>query len=378
MSKIRVLVVDDAVVVRRLLTDALAQDPEVEVVGVAANGRIALQRIPQLNPDVVTLDVEMPEMDGLETLRHLRQQHPRLPVIMFSTLTERGAETTLDALALGARDYVTKPANVGSVTQSLQRVRNDLVPRLKALTARRHAPHAAPPVAPGAAPLRAAAVRPACDPSKAAPAEIVTIGTSTGGPNALAAFFSGLPADWSLPLLIVQHMPPMFTRLLAERLNAQSPLTVVEGAAGMEVLPRHAYVAPGDYHMAVERAGGKVRLTLNQESPENSVRPAADVLFRSVAEVYGARSIAIVLTGMGQDGLRGAERIHAAGGRIFAQDEATSVVWGMPSFIAKTGLAEKVLPLDQVAPELARIVMSQKVGRPSMPASFPAATRIQP
>jgi two-component system chemotaxis response regulator CheB len=302
LPKIRVLVVDDAVVIRRLLADALAQDPDVEVVGVAANGKIALQR-----------------------------------------------------------------------------VRDDLVPRLKVLTGHGHAPHIPPPALPGTASAPVRPPRPSpVHPARAVPAEVVTIGTSTGGPNALAAIFAGLPPDWSLPLLIVQHMPPMFTRLLAERLHSQSPLTVVEAAAGMEVQPRHAYIAPGDYHMAVEKAGTKVRIVLNQETPEHSVRPAVDVLFRSVADVYGARSIAVVLTGMGQDGLRGTERIHAAGGRIFAQDEATSVVWGMPSFIARAGLAEKVLPLDQVAVELARIAMGQKGERSAMLASSPAATRIQP
>jgi len=361
--RIRVLIVDDAVVVRRMLTEALGGDPEIEVVGVAANGRIALQRIAQNVPDVVTLDVEMPEMDGLETLRHLRKDHPRLPVIMFSTLTERGAEATLDALSLGASDYVTKPANVGSVTASIQRIKEQLLPRVKALGAKQ-----AGLVMPAAAAAVPAFVRPTPAPVPAAApplrlpvtrprgVDVLAIGCSTGGPNALAHVIGALRPDWSVPIVVTQHMPPMFTRLLAERLNNLGPLTVVEATAGMRVQPNHVYVAPGDFHMAVRRRGAGVEIALNQDAPEHSCRPAVDVLFRSVADVYGAGTLAVVLTGMGSDGLRGCESIHACGGRILTQDEASSVVWGMPGFVTRAGLACKTVPLDAIAAELALMV----------------------
>jgi two-component system chemotaxis response regulator CheB len=344
MAKIRILVVDDAVVVRRMLTDVLNGDPELEVVATAPNGVIALAKIPQVNPDLVIMDVEMPEMDGLQTLQALRKTYRRLPVIMFSTLTQRGATSTLDALALGANDYVTKPANVGSVAAGMQRIREQLIPKVKALCGR----------APALAPAPAPAVRPA--PSRPLPAtgrvEAVIIGVSTGGPNALAAVLPTLPGDLPVPVLIVQHMPPIFTRLLAERLDAQSAVRVAEGAEGAKVAPGGVWIAPGDYHMEAARDGAGVRLRLQQGPPENSCRPAADVLFRSAAATWGPGALAVVLTGMGQDGLRGAEAVREAGGQVIAQDEATSVVWGMPGFVTRAGIADRVLPLSDVGPEI--------------------------
>lgn len=353
MPKIRVLVVDDAVVVRRIVSDVLTADSDLEVVGTAANGRIALAKIPQTNPDVVTLDVEMPEMDGLETLAAIRKLHPRLPVIMFSTLTERGATTTLDALTLGASDYVTKPSNVGSVAAAQQSLREQLIPKIKLLcgkvdnSARAAAQFHRNVVSPAA---RAASVK------SSAPIEIVAIGVSTGGPNALAQVIPSLPVDFPVPIVIVQHMPPVFTRLLAERLSAQSALKVREAASGEEVLAGNIYLAPGNYHMIVKREGPTIRLQTNQDPPENSCRPAVDVLFRSVVEAYGARCLGVILTGMGQDGLRGCERIRESGGRNIVQDEASSVVWGMPGFVARAGLADQTLPLNMIAAEIGRQV----------------------
>ncbi len=359
MSKIRVLIIDDAVVVRRIVSDVLAADPDLEVAGTAANGKIGLAKIPQINPDIITLDVEMPEMDGLQTLIEIRKLYPKLPVIMFSTLTERGASTTLDALSRGANDYVTKPSNVGSVAAAQQSLRDQLIPKIKGLCGKK----GLGPAATTTAPVKFVRPPPVSRPIglKAAAIEVVAIGVSTGGPNSLCEIIPLIPADFPVPIVIVQHMPPMFTKLLAERLDKQSQIDVHEGAVGNSVLPGHAYIAPGDYHMVVKRSGGKVMLALQQESPENSCRPAVDVLFRSVVETYGAGTLGVILTGMGQDGLRGCEKIREVGGQILAQDEETSVVWGMPGFVAKAGLADDVLPLKQIAAEIIKRV--QKRGK---------------
>jgi two-component system chemotaxis response regulator CheB len=354
MGKIRVLVVDDSVVIRRLVSDILASDPEIEVAGSAANGRIALDKIAQINPDILTLDIEMPEMDGLQTLAALRQTHPKLPVIMFSTLTERGGVTTLEALSLGASDYVTKPANVGSATVGKERVRDELIAKIKALCKRSQIPSAKPVVTPAATAQRKPALF--STPKFNRCIEIVAIGVSTGGPNALAELIPCLPENFPVPIVIVQHMPPVFTRLLAERLNASSPMTIREGTAGQALKAGDVWIAPGNFHMVLEKTAASSRIALQQEAPENSCRPAVDVLFRSVARVYGGTTLAVILTGMGQDGLRGCETIREAGGQVLAQDEASSVVWGMPGYVALAGLADKVLPLDQIAGEIVRRV----------------------
>ena len=371
MRKIRVLIVDDAVVVRKMVSDVLAADPVLEVVGTAANGRIGLAKIPQVNPDLVTLDVEMPEMDGLQTLAELRKTYPRLPVVMFSTLTARGAEATLDALSLGANDYVAKPANVGSVAVGMQRIREDLIPKIKALcpgivSGLRPPASSSRPVQPESRPQLQS--KPLLEQTPHAPGrrvDVVAIGVSTGGPNALAELLPSLPADFPVPIVIVQHMPPLFTKLLAERLAAKSAIQVHEGFAGALLQPACAWVAPGDFHMTIARDAAAVRLQMHKGPPENSCRPAVDVLFRSVAKVYGANTLAVVLTGMGQDGLRGCEEIREVGGQILAQDEESSVVWGMPGFVAQAGLADKILPLVQIAPEIARRVRESRGVRPA-------------
>lgn len=361
MAKIRVLVVDDAVVFRRALSDELSKDPALEVVGTAANGRIALARMTQVNPDIVILDVEMPEMDGLATLKELRKTYPRLPVIMFSALTERGAEATLDALALGATDYFTKPTNVGGLNASLEVIRQQLIPEIKALcgrvgrgesahTAARPLPQASRPSPPVPSPSRATP----------GPIQVVAIGASTGGPNALAEVFRRLPGDFPVPIVIVQHMPPMFTRLLAERMSAEHAIRVHEGDSNCVLQAGHAYIAPGDHHMVVVRDGLHVRTRVHQEPPENSCRPAVDVLFRSVANAYGHNTLAVILTGMGQDGLRGSEAIREAGGQVLAQDEASAVVWGMPGYVVRAGLADRVLPISLIGDEIVRRVRQSR------------------
>ncbi len=347
MPKTRVLIVDDSVLVRRLMTDVLYDESEIEIAGTAANGKIALSMISQVNPDVVTMDVEMPEMNGIQALTEIRKTHPRLPVIMVSSHTEQGAAATIDALTCGANDYIAKPSRMGSMDAALEYFKAQLIPKIKQLTRPLSRPLAS---SVAGSPVRA---KPSVL-SKTHRIDIVAIGVSTGGPNALAEVIPKLPANFPVPIVIVQHMPATFTRLLAERLGAKSLNPVHEGAAGQVLGPKQIWIAPGDYHMIVGRQGAQRILQLHQGPPENSCRPAVDVLFRSVADVYGANCLAVVMTGMGQDGLRGSERIRELGGSIFAQDEASSVVWGMPGFIVQAGLADKVLPLDQLAHEISR------------------------
>jgi two-component system chemotaxis response regulator CheB len=350
-DRIRVMVVDDSVVVRRLVTQALEQDPMIEVVGTASNGAIGLQRIPQFNPDVITLDIEMPDMNGLEMLRRIRREYPQLRVIMFSTLTERGAAVTLEALTLGADDYVTKVSNEGSLDRSMARLRDEMIPKIKQFF--RVAGHSAAVAAP-AAYLSAAPVagaRPIVQGLKLRP-KVVVIGVSTGGPSALGAILPSFPASFPLPILLVQHMPPLFTRLLAERLNATCQLKVEEASEDEPVEPGRILIAPGDFHMKVASTRGVIRVCLDQSPRQNSCRPAVDALFASVAESYGGAVLAVVLTGMGQDGLHGVKLLKGRGARVLVQDEASSVVWGMPGAVANAGLADRVLALDEVVPEI--------------------------
>ena len=356
-ERIRVLVVDDSVVIRRLITVALEQDPELEVVGVAANGSIALQRIPQYNPDVLTLDIEMPEMDGLETLRRLRRDYPQLRVIMFSTLTERGAAVTLEALTLGASDYVTKASNEGSLDRSMTRLREELVPKIKQFFVLPGRSRAMARPEPALVQLMSPLFRgkPVPQSTKVRP-RVVVIGVSTGGPTALGEILPQLPADFPLPVLVVQHMPTLFTRLLAERLHSSCKLPVKEASQGEKVMVGKILIAPGDFHMKVAASGGEVHILLDQSPLQNFCRPAVDALFSSIAEVYGGAVFAVILTGMGHVGLRGVEILKAQGATILAQDEASSVVWGMPGAVVNAGLTDCVLPLDQVVPEILRRV----------------------
>ncbi|MBI3606708.1 MAG: chemotaxis response regulator protein-glutamate methylesterase [Nitrospirae bacterium] len=352
---IRVLIVDDSSIVRRAVSDALANAPEITVVGTAPNGKIALDRIRQLNPEVVILDIEMPEADGFEVLRVLRVAHPKVRTIMFSTLTQRGASQTIQALSLGAHDYVTKPSSIGQgYGEVLKRVAADLVPKIKQF--RPELCESAPVGAnrPAALPRNGAGVR-------AAP-KIVAIGVSTGGPEALAKVLPRLPKGFPVPVLIVQHMPPVFTKLLAERLDAGSDIKVTEGIDGVSPEAGVAYVAPGDHHMVVARKNGRIVLSLNQAVPENSCRPAADPLFRSVAEVYGPQALGVIMTGMGQDGLIGLRAMKARGATVFAQDKETSVVWCMPSFVVHEGLADRVIPLGEIAAAVEAAVSHDVVG----------------
>ena len=352
MTPIRILVVDDSVVIRKLLSDTLSVDRSLLVVGVASDGRIALAKIPLLKPDLIMLDIEMPVMNGLETLAALRKLYPKLPVIMFSTLTERGAVATLDALSLGASDYATKPSNTGSPAVAIERIRAELIPKIKALCG-------------VAVPLKLLPLPASRGPAKVRTRtkpriEIVAIGTSTGGPNALAEVLPRIPHDFPVPIVVVQHMPPIFTRLLAERLSSRSAIPVEEGSAGAVLSAGHAWIAPGNFHMQVVRTGVNRRLDLNQADPENSCRPAVDVLFRSVAAAYGANVLGVVMTGMGSDGVLGAQDIRDAGGDVIIQDEASSVVWGMPGLVRASGLDDAAYPLDRLAEEITRRVWQSR------------------
>ncbi len=345
MTPVRVLVVDDSVVIRRLVSDALSRDSRVEVVGTAANGRLALARVEQLAPDVVTMDIEMPEMNGIEAVRALRQSGHRMPIVMFSTLTERGAEATLDALAAGATDYVTKPTGGASVAASIDRVATDLIPRILALAGvtKRFAP----------APVRAEAGGPTVRVAAGGalpnhPVRLVVVGSSTGGPEALSRFIGGLTLP-PVPMLVVQHMPPVFTRQLAARLDRMGAPHVIEAAGGEDLQPGTVYVAPGDHHLVVRKRIGGFATAIVDSPPVNFCRPSVDVMFSSAVEAAGGDLLGVVLTGMGADGRTGAGQIVAAGGTVIAQDEATSVVWGMPGAVATAGFAHRVLPLDEIA-----------------------------
>lgn len=344
---VRVLIVDDSAVVRKLMSELLSGHPEIEVAGIAGNGKIALDRIRQLEPDVVTLDVEMPEMNGLDALREIRKISPTLPVIMLSTLTEKGATTTFEALELGASDYVPKPTNSSSLSESLESLGQELIPKILGLA------RSAPTRTQVAAPRIAPPIRKRPRPGKKE-VGILAIGVSTGGPNALVSLFGAMPAGIGIPVVVVQHMPPMFTRLLAERLDRAGPLEAAEAKDGELLRPGRALVAPGDQHMELRPKGGGATVKLHPGPKENSCRPAVDPLFRSVAAIYGPSALALILTGMGQDGLLGCEEIAEKGGEILVQDEASSVVWGMPGAVAGAGLASDVLPLEDLAPAIGR------------------------
>jgi two-component system, chemotaxis family, protein-glutamate methylesterase/glutaminase len=342
---IRVMTVDDSVVVRLMVAEALRGAPDMELAGFAKNGQHALDQLDDVAPDVIVLDVEMPVMDGLATLAALQARRSKVPVVMFSTLTAKGASATVEALTLGASDYVQKPS-AASRDESLDVLRAELLPKLRALG--RKATAAPPPV-----PVQATG-RPGSRASSRV--DLVVIGVSTGGPNALSDMLPGLAADLPVPVLVVQHMPPLFTEMLATRLDQRCPLTVREARGGEVLAPGQVWVAPGGKHLVVRRQGTGAVLETNEDPHENSCRPAVDVLFRSAAEAFGGDVLAVVMTGMGRDGLRGVEALRPLGAQVVVQDRDTSVVWGMPRYVAERGLADAVLPLDRIAEEINRRV----------------------
>jgi len=351
---IRVLAIDDSSTMRSLLRMVLTGCPRIDLVGLAADGHTGLAAIEALKPNLVLLDIEMPGMDGLEVLEEIRSRSLPVRVIMCSTLTRRGAGITLEALARGAVDYVAKPASQQGLRETIETLRSELVPKIHALFPAGQGAELAPAPAP---PVRAAPQH--GQEREHASAEILVIGVSTGGPAALERFVPALPADFPIPVLIVQHMPAMFTTLLAERLNSISRLTVREAVAGEAPPTGTVLLSRGDRHLRLACAAGRCSVQLTLAEADEICRPSVDVLFRSAAATYGAGVLALVLTGMGADGLAGCHAIHATGGRILVQDRATSAVWGMPGVVAAAGLAERILPLDALAPEVLR-----SIGRP--------------
>jgi len=376
VDKVRVLIVDDSAVMRKIIASALQKEPSIEIVGFAANGLQAIEAIESCNPDVMTLDIEMPEMDGLTALREIRKVNKYLPIIMFSSLTHKGAQAAVMALTAGASDYVGKPSNTTSrIDDAFKILETELIPKIIGLAKRVKSRKArdgeiantrartsfASPVEPltnkplaSAKPIStlASKVNKATASLLAKPAEAVCIGVSTGGPEALMQVFAAFNAPLSVPIFIVQHMPADFTALLAARLSSIGVMTVKEAEEGEIAEPGIAYMAPGGFHMALARPGAKTIIHLNTEPPENSCRPAVDVLFRTAAQVYGSSLLAVMLTGMGYDGLKGTQTIKEKGGQLIAQDEATSVIWGMPGAVVQAGLADAVLPIDKITDEI--------------------------
>jgi len=341
---IKVLIVDDSAMIRQLLTEILKADDAFEVVGTAADPLVARDKIKQLNPDVLTLDIEMPRMDGLTFLENLMRLRP-LPVLMVSSLTERGAEVTLQALELGAVDFVTKPkVDVKSgLMEYAEEFRTKLksVARAKIFSKSNRAPVPAPNTAPPKRRLFATTEK------------IIAIGSSTGGTEAVKDVLAMMPAD-APAIVITQHIPAMFSRPFAERMDRSSAMTVFEASDGQQIVPGHVYIAPGGRHLTVVKSGARYICRLNDEAPDCFQRPSCNVLFRSVAEWVGPNAVGAVLTGMGEDGARGLLAMRQAGAHTVIQDEASSVVWGMPGAAHKIGAAELVLPLHRIAEQLLR------------------------
>jgi two-component system, chemotaxis family, protein-glutamate methylesterase/glutaminase len=360
---IRVMVVDDSVVVRGLVGRWLAEEADLKVVASVRTGRDAVDEVLRADPHVVLLDIEMPDLDGLSALPLLLQKKRDLVVIMASTLTRRNAEVSLKALALGAADYIPKPASNREVTTSAD-FRRELIEKIRQLGRRRRggavarAPRpAAAPAVPSAAAVAAVRLRPFAP----TPPRVLLVGASTGGPQALTALVSRLgPVAERFPVLITQHMPPTFTTILAEHLARASGRPAHEPVDGEPIAPGTIYLAPGGRHMRVERRNGHAAIALDDGPQVNFCKPAVDPLFASAAALYGGSVFAVILTGMGHDGTHGAEAVVAAGGNVIAQDEATSVVWGMPGSAAHAGVCAAVLPLEAIAPRIVRQFMGEK------------------
>ncbi len=365
-KKLRVLVVDDTIVYRKAVSDIIEEIPDTELVGVAHNGQIALAKIKSLKPDLITLDIEMPVMNGLEVLQALQKEHPEVGAIMLSTLTAEGSMMTMKALEYGAFDFILKPQSKNAL-EGKQEIKNNLLPILKAfklsrMSARNRYPASnkttlSKPLRPLTKTVETKAV-PATASTHRGKSEIVTIGISTGGPNALSQMLPKLPANLGVPVLIVQHMPPVFTASLANSLDKKCALTVKEAEHGEILQDNVIYIAPGGKQMKISaKADGQHRMIqITNDPPENSCKPAVDYLFRSIADYYVGRTTAVIMTGMGSDGTKGLEKLRQKGALIIAQDEASCVVYGMPKAPIDQGLADKIVPLNKIAEEITKSV----------------------
>jgi len=361
-----VLVVDDSAMMRSLVGRVVDSDPETTLVGKAMNGRFALQKIDSLKPEVIVLDLEMPEMNGIEFLQERRKRGIDVPVVVLSSVATRGAKITLDALALGASDFILKPS--GSVSPDIHKVADQLLELIKSLGAEYRIRHGAPaerPVAKAAARApstpavrREPVVPPVVErpPVKAGPIEIVAVGISTGGPNALRKVFALIPGDLPCPIVVVQHMPPGFTTEFAKSLDRVCALAVKEADDDEKLAPGTIYIAPGDHHVTVTRSGGVARIRTNQDPNRNGHRPSADVLFESIAEHYGRCALGVIMTGMGKDGAIHLGSILKKGGLTVGQDESTSVVYGMPKVAYEMGHVQYQVPLPEMAETITRLV----------------------
>jgi len=347
-KKIRVLVVDDSALVRQMLTRILEQDPAIEVVGTAQDPIMAREKIKQLNPDVLTLDVEMPRMDGITFLRNLMRLRP-MPVVMVSTLTQKGGEVTLEALELGAVDFVSKPTV--DIAHTLGDYGDEIIAKVKMASSAR-----VRPLQPVAARNSADAVLPGAKPRHFKTTDkLVALGASTGGTEAIREVLEAMPAD-SPAMVITQHIPEAFSKPFSERMNRCSAMTVSQAVDGEQIVPGHVYIAPGDRHLLVVRDGARFRCRLNDGPPVNRHRPSVDVLFRSVAQNIGPNAVGVLLTGMGDDGAEGMKEMREAGAHTLVQDEKTSVVWGMPGAAVGMGAACEIVPLPEIARGIGKVL----------------------
>ena len=353
LHPLRILIVDDSALYRKAVRLALESIPGVEIIGTASNGRLALEKILSDKPDLVTLDMEMPELNGLGLLHELASRQVNTLCLMISSLTMEGARTTSEALELGAFDFVLKPVG-SSPEENVAHLRQDLAPRIEAARAARdRGPRRFAPLPGAEAPVAERPIR--CmmpDAAAASQPQILGIGVSTGGPAALRKLLPQFPVNYPFPIVLVQHMPPIFTKTLADELNKHCPLKVVEGADGMSVETGKVIIAPGGRQMRVERHEDGARVRVTDDPAERNCRPAVDYLFRSLASEYGNRAWAIILTGMGDDGLRGCQEMKRRGSVIFAQDEASCVVYGMPRAVAEAGIVDYVTTIDGIAARL--------------------------
>ncbi len=356
---IKILVVDDSAFMRKAISMMLERDPEIRVIDTARDGLEAVEKVKRLDPDVVTMDVEMPNLDGISALKQIMREHP-CPVLMISSLTKEGAQATIEALGAGAVDFI--PKQLSYVSLDIARIENELIQKIKSIARsrfrlfRRDVPKTTPaPVSPGLPRLSKKDYR------------IVTIGVSTGGPFALQQVVPGLPADLPVPVVIVQHMPPHFTRSMAERLNTMSALEVREAEDGMELTPGTITIAQGGKHLVLQGRAGRIIARTPDEPSASLHRPCVDILFESANQLFAGQILSVVMTGMGKDGLEGARAIKRSGGTVFAQDEETSVVYGMPKAVAEAGIADAILPLDQIAPAITRTLNGAVTRTPLSP-----------